>query len=158
LPIGKGEDIFLARGMDSANLGLPLLRKGSRMSRLPAFKRFSSRPRLRIHRDDSEAVILPFSQVSRCAPGRAENRWSDRIDGIGSATATCPLPANRLTMDSLMRARVLHENRCCPRCRRGGVLPIDLGDGDNRHPSMPVPGSATLVGFFCTACGAEWGV
>lgn len=61
-------------------------------------------------------------------------------------------------MDPLMRARVLHENRCCPRCRRGGVIPVDLGDGDDRHPAMPVPGSATLVGFYCTACGAEWGV
>ena len=75
---------------------------------------------------------------------------------LRTSTADSPLPANR--MDPLTRARVLHDNRCCPRCRRGGVIPLDLGDGDDRNPAMPVPGSSTLVGFFCDACGAEWPV
>ena len=62
------------------------------------------------------------------------------------------------SMDVLTRARALHENRCCPRCRRAGAVPLDLGDGDDRNAAMPVPGSATLVGFYCDACGAEWPV
>jgi hypothetical protein len=61
-------------------------------------------------------------------------------------------------MDPLTRARVLHDNRRCPHCRRGGVIPLDLGDGDDRHRAMPVPGTSTLVGFYCDACGTEWPV
>jgi hypothetical protein len=38
------------------------------------------------------------------------------------------------------------------------VIPLDLCDGDDRNAAMPVPGSSTLVGFFCDACGAEWPV
>jgi hypothetical protein len=61
-------------------------------------------------------------------------------------------------MDPLARARVLYDNRCCPQCRRARVIPLDLCDGDDRNAAMPVPGSSTLVGFFCDACGAEWPV
>jgi hypothetical protein len=73
-----------------------------------------------------------------------------------TSTNDPPLRTNR--MDPLTRARVLHDNRCCPSCRRGGVIPLDLGDGDDRNRAMPVPGSSTLVGFCCDACGAEWPV
>jgi hypothetical protein len=128
------------------------------MSRLPVFKRLSSRPRLRIHRDESEAVILPFSRRNWGSSERTGRRGPECFEEQGTAVATCPLPVNRIGMDPLMRARVLHENRCCPRCRRGGVIPLDLGDGDKRNPAMPVPGSATLIGFCCDSCGAEWGV
>jgi hypothetical protein len=36
------------------------------------------------------------------------------------------------------------------------VIPLDLGDGDDRFAAMPVPGTSTLIGFACDACGAEW--
>jgi hypothetical protein len=122
------------------------------MSRLPVFARLETRPRLRVVRDESEAVILPFLRRSWRKPlTQALRPSAPRI-----STNARPLPANR--MDPLTRARVLHDNRCCPNCRRGGVIPLDLGDGDDRNRAMPVPGSSTLVGFCCEACGAEWPV
>jgi hypothetical protein len=126
------------------------------MSRLPIFKRLSSRPPFRVFRDETEPVILPFSLKNRrasldAAPRRYGNTGPERISLIDFR------PAAR-SMDVLTRARALHENRCCPRCRRAGAIPVDLGDGDNRNAAMPVPGTATLVGFYCGSCGAEWPV
>jgi hypothetical protein len=122
------------------------------MSRLPVLKRLPTRPRLRIVRDENEAVILPLLRRSWRAPlGKALRPSSQRTSAV-----ECSPRVNR--MDPLTRARVLHDNRCCPWCRRGGVIPLDLGDGDDRNRAMPVPGSSTLVGFFCDSCGAEWPV
>jgi hypothetical protein len=131
------------------------LRKGSRMSRLPLLKRHGTAPRFRIvpedalAREDAGPVILPFlSNRLSTVPARC---FAPRF-------STSPRPSIRNSMDPLTRARVLHDNRRCPHCRRGGVIPLDLGDGDFQGTRMPVPGSATLVGFYCPACGAEWSV
>jgi hypothetical protein len=140
---------------------LPKIRKGSRMSRLPLFERLDTHPRLRVVRDENEAVILPFLRRSWRNP-LAESlrpsgwRTTTHQPPVRTTTHEPPFPSNR--MDPLTRARVLHDNRCCPSCRRGGVMPLDLGDGDDRHRAMPVPGSSTLVGFCCNSCGAEWPV
>lgn len=122
------------------------------MSRLTALSRPSGRPRFRIVRPDGDAVILAFptrDSISQTAP-RAERHA--RAGCVSLAEYRQPLGREAL----LSRARALHRNRCCPNCHRGGVIPVDLGDGDVRHAAMPVPGTSTLVGFYCNACGAEW--
>jgi hypothetical protein len=123
------------------------------MSRLTALSRPSGRPRFRVVQPDVDAVILPFS--SRHAGVRVSPRAeAPRSEVSCVAIAEYQPLAGRDAL--LRRARTLHRNRCCPNCRRGGVIPVDLGDGDNRHSAMPVPGTSTLVGFYCDACGAEW--
>jgi hypothetical protein len=122
------------------------------MSRLSALSRTPARPRFRIVRPDGDAVILPFpsrDSLAHSAP-RADRQLADGCVSL----AEYRLPQGREVV--LNRARALHRNRCCPNCHRGGVMPLDLGDGDVRHGAMPVPGSSTLVGFCCNACGAEW--
>jgi len=56
----------------------------------------------------------------------------------------------------LIRARLIHENRCCPECERAAVVPVDSEPALAFRDSMPVPGSGTLVGFACDSCGHEW--
>lgn len=61
---------------------------------------------------------------------------------------------NRMNLAS--RARVLHENRCCPNCRHSRVEPLELDDAILNRNNMPIPGTATLVGFHCLGCHSEW--
>jgi hypothetical protein len=121
------------------------------MSRLPILRRHPTRPLLRILREDvreeGDPVILPFLSSRSAAP--SSRHCAPRF-------SQSDLAAGENRMDPLTRARVLHDNRRCPNCHRGGVIPLDLGDGDDRYGTMPVPGTATLVGFSCPACGAEW--
>ena len=123
------------------------------MSRLTAFSRRSARPRFRVVRADADAVILAFPsqrfQNADILP-RPEARTADSVVSICESM----MPQGRESL--LNRARTLHRNRCCPNCRRGGTIPLDLGDGDRSHSPMPVPGTSTLVGFYCDACGTEW--
>jgi hypothetical protein len=56
------------------------------------------------------------------------------------------------------RARVLFANRHCPVCRYPVVIPIELDDAVINRCGQPIPGTATLVGFRCRGCRAEWSV
>lgn len=128
------------------------------MIRLPVWKRSVARPALRVVREDDEAVILPFDRAPKSpfAQLRGSRRLASRHLAPAEAEARSTAPT--VSRDPLWRARILHQNRCCPNCRRGGVIPLDLGDGNDDHRVMPVPGTSTLVGFYCSACGAEWAV
>jgi hypothetical protein len=97
-------------------------------------------------------VILPFP--CRDAEPRVSLQGEPQSAEPSAFVSEFKLPVGREAL--LRRARALHRNRCCPNCRRGGVVPVDLGDGDERHRAMPVPGTSTLVGFYCEGCGAEW--
>ncbi|MEX0717837.1 MAG: hypothetical protein WD066_14680 [Planctomycetaceae bacterium] len=57
---------------------------------------------------------------------------------------------------ALLRARSLHRNRCCPECDHPVVQPLELADAFVGRGRIPVPGTATLVGFRCGRCAAEW--
>ena len=61
-------------------------------------------------------------------------------------------------MDVITRARLLFDNRCCPTCGYPVVTPIELNDGQLSRNRLPIPGTATLVGFRCNGCDAEWSV
>jgi hypothetical protein len=62
-------------------------------------------------------------------------------------------------MEPLDRARILQQNNCCPECTLHDIEPLELADAvispKNR---LPVPGTATIVGFHCNNCGTEWPV
>ena len=62
-------------------------------------------------------------------------------------------------MEPVDRARVLQQNNCCPECSNHDIEPLELADAiispKNR---LPVPGTATIVGFHCNDCGTEWPV
>jgi len=54
------------------------------------------------------------------------------------------------------RARLQRQNQCCPICNRVTVEPIELKDGTLGRNGRLIPGTGTLVGFSCNACGHEW--
>ena len=59
-------------------------------------------------------------------------------------------------MEILARTRAVYRNKRCRDCGRPTVQPIERDDallGKNR---LPIPGSATLVGFSCQYCRNEW--
>ena len=60
------------------------------------------------------------------------------------------------TMSQVERARLLHDNRSCPDCHRPLVEPIELQDALLTRNRLPIPGTATLVGFRCQHCRTEW--
>jgi hypothetical protein len=80
---------------------------------------------------DDAPVILSFPRLARRA-GRAPQRAL------------------------LNRARIIHENRCCPVCERAAVVPVDSEQALMFRDHMPVPGSGTLLGFECESCGHTW--
>jgi hypothetical protein len=58
--------------------------------------------------------------------------------------------------DPLDRARTLRSNDRCPHCSRGLVKPLELADAVRSRNNLPIPGTATLVGFHCESCHWEW--
>ena len=57
------------------------------------------------------------------------------------------------------RARLIRENSQCPCCSHQDIEPLELEDALISHRSrLPIPGTATIVGFHCHDCGAEWPV
>jgi len=61
-------------------------------------------------------------------------------------------------LDVLTRAQMLRENRECPECGHPVVEPLELNDAAHNQNGLPIPGTATLVGFHCTRCDCEWPV
>jgi len=57
---------------------------------------------------------------------------------------------------TLARAQAIHANRICRECGRTTVVPLEFQDAALNRNLMPVPGTATLAGFACHGCGAEW--
>lgn len=57
---------------------------------------------------------------------------------------------------ALLRARALYRNRCCPECEHPVVQPLELADAFIGRGRLPIPGTATLIGFRCDRCAAEW--
>ena len=54
------------------------------------------------------------------------------------------------------RACLVHENKRCLHCRHPVVEPIELDNSLWNRNNLPIPGTATLVGFHCHKCHAEW--
>jgi hypothetical protein len=90
--------------------------------------------------------------------------WPDEdLDGALAVAEPDILPISRgvrssRRMDIISRARLLFENRSCPNCHYPVVLPLELDDATINRNGLPIPGTATLVGFHCSGCGDEWSV
>ena len=104
-----------------------------------------------------------MSQLRLYRPARPETQ--DRLSGYreaGDAPIIVSFPATyaRLRRGAVMnphvRARVLYENRCCPKCRHPVVEPLELNDSLFNRNNLPIPGTGTLVGFHCEKCHSEW--
>jgi hypothetical protein len=61
-------------------------------------------------------------------------------------------------MNVIQRARLIYDNRTCRTCGYPVVTPIELNDAQLNRNLRPVHGTATLVGFRCHGCRAEWSV
>ena len=62
-------------------------------------------------------------------------------------------------MPAVDRARIIHQNGICPDCGHHDIEPLELSDSIISPKSrLPVPGTATIVGFHCNDCGIEWPV
>ncbi len=66
-----------------------------------------------------------------------------------------PTGGSRLT-DVVGRAHTIYANGRCPVCRHPVVEPIELNDAVVGRGNLPIPGTATLVGFRCDGCDSEW--
>jgi hypothetical protein len=70
-----------------------------------------------------------------------------------------PKIADRMRSQSVVdRARLEHHNQRCRQCGRVTVETIELEDALLDRRGMPIPGTATVVGFFCNACRHDWPV
>ena len=95
--------------------------------------------------------------------------WPDEVNS-GSATPANPMilpfPKRRFAaersessydkMDVVTRARILYANRQCRECGYPVVEPVELSDSTVNLSGLAIPGTATLVGFHCCGCDAEW--
>jgi hypothetical protein len=61
--------------------------------------------------------------------------------------------------DPADRARMISRNSACPECGHHDIEPLELEDAViSPRNRLPVPGTATIVGFHCNDCGIEWPV
>lgn len=95
------------------------------------------------------------------AGGVATLEAEDRPDVIPFETIVRVLAeragsAGPVTDDPVRLARSLHRNRRCVDCGSPRVAPVSLADGVRDATGQFIPGTATLVGFHCEACGHEW--
>lgn len=61
-------------------------------------------------------------------------------------------------INAVTRAQMLRENCECRQCGHPVVEPVELNDAAINRNGLPIPGTATLVGFHCTRCDREWPV
>jgi len=93
--------------------------------------------------------------------------WPDECDSTMAAGKNRPtiLPFPRRhavesgpRLDVIARARLLFANRRCRNCSYPVVEPLELDDAMTNSSGLEIPGTATLVGFRCQSCDAEWNV
>ena len=59
-------------------------------------------------------------------------------------------------LDVIARAKLLFSNRQCCRCRSHAVELQQLDDAQVNRQGLEIPGTATITGFRCHSCNAEW--
>lgn len=70
-----------------------------------------------------------------------------------------PAIASRMRSQSPVdRARIEYRNQRCRKCGRVTVETVELDDALLDRRGIPIPGTATIVGFFCNACRHDWPV
>lgn len=108
---------------------------------------------LRVFSPDETEPLDPQSLDSQAA-GAAET--ADILPFV--ATGRTTIFSGRL-VPALERARILRQNSECPECSKPNVQPLELNDAlISQRSRLPVPGTATIIGFHCEDCGCEWPV
>lgn len=83
----------------------------------------------------------------------------DNADVIPFETARRSLIFSGRFPEPARRAQLIRSNSTCPNCAQHDIEPLELEDAVISPKSrLPVPGTATIVGFHCHDCGAEWPV
>jgi len=147
LPVSFTPVWLSANGIPARGESVFAVRKGSWMSRL---KLFHPEPDLSVVFDqDASPIILSFPLQNRLPAG---------IDRRTSPRRSFPALAEFAGPDDgiLNRARLIHDNGCCPDCGRSAIAPVEEDDAVLNRNYRPIPGTATLVGFHCHACRFEW--
>ena len=114
--------------------------------------------RLRLFSPNEQDLSVDVESPQQNAP---HNRISDEFfeDIIPIDRGRRSVVISGRFMEPEDRARVLLHNNCCPECTRHDIEPLELDNAlispKNR---LPVPGTATIVGFHCNDCGTEWPV
>ena len=97
---------------------------------------------------DSEQEPIPVSQNS--------DAFEDIIP-IERARRSVLLSSR--IMPAADRAKLIHRNSECPQCRKHDIEPLELDDAlMSSRNRLPIPGTATIIGFHCNDCGVEWPV
>lgn len=100
-----------------------------------------------------------FSPQADFAPDENPAELQEDAHLISFESARRAIVVSRRLQPVSDRARLIHQNSQCPDCHASLVEPIELNDGLRaRGNRLPVPGTATLVGFHCHRCGYEWPV
>ncbi|MFM7058235.1 MAG: hypothetical protein ACKO2P_15055 [Planctomycetota bacterium] len=98
----------------------------------------------------------PVSSVSAAARSSSQAESPDILPFAASGRTT--IFSGRL-VPAVERARLLHQNSECPECGRPNVQPLELNDAlISPRSRLPVPGTATIIGFHCEDCECEWPV
>lgn len=111
-------------------------------------------------------VYWPDAVLFQPASSGAAQDSAERLHVLHLAEVSEPhiLPFRRgprptgTEQDIVTRARLIFANRECPHCQRPTVEPVELDDAIYNRNGLPVPGSATLIGFECQSCDHEWGI
>ena len=87
-----------------------------------------------------------------CAPGLA----TCEVPHILAFTPRNRIAGGHHRTDLVTRARLERRNRSCPRCGRVTVETVEQEDALLNRNCIPIPGTASIAGFFCNACHHEW--
>jgi hypothetical protein len=99
--------------------------------------------------ESPQPVVLPFPSVVEPRPSAKPTRTLPSHRHRTSEMGPCGA-------STLHRARALAKNRTCRFCRHPQVEPIELADPQLGRGNLPIPGTASLVGFRCHSCRSEW--
>jgi hypothetical protein len=91
-----------------------------------------------------EADVLPFST-------RMDDSWQPAARGSHRIATQ-----SNAMLEVLIRAQKIRDNRECIDCGHPIVELVELNDGRYDRSGTLIPGTATLVGFRCGSCQAEW--
>lgn len=109
------------------------------------------RPELRLWSGDADLGLLSVGEEvveSDDAAPMMILKWR------GAGVYSRPMSMQQL----LARTRAIHRNRQCRECQGPCVEPVHQDDAALNRNRMPIPGTATLIGFRCQHCAAEWRV
>ena len=101
-------------------------------------------------------VYWPADRVEEPASARRDETHSQTDPAILSFVEAVRHRQQVRMPDVATRARSVYYNVNCPCCKRTAVVPLVLNDALRNRNRMPIPGTATLVGFHCNECRYEW--